>query len=442
MAFCPVAFAASRASLVAALFVIGAFVPVVAPRRWAAVAGGLAVASAIFAIEDSFLARPAGFAIAGLTFFWCMRRAGAAAGETLDAPVRALEPFALWVAMAGVFTAHGAQSAHLHSTLPTVARALVALAVLAAVSSVIGWRSLRRALARVYRGADRELSVRPTIEDVDAPLVTWVAPVDAAIMEGAASASDPYRASRGVVVARVPSDPSVLGGRLRMRARRACGTTILVAAAGALVVPPLDGVAHRPDLATVPTKLPPLPGQCHGKRVELRFVPVAPLRALDIEEIAGRYSQSGIADVAIEPSLEFDERWLDRNRRQLAGEEILRDARKKHVPRDGQMIIVVTDRDMFLRETDWRFAFATREAGIAVVSVARMDPDFPFHAPMTHAPARSGCAAPLRARAFRMITRQVLLGLCSAGTVDDPRSARRHSVMGMSDLDTIDEATY
>jgi hypothetical protein len=41
-----------------------------------------------------------------------------------------------------------------------------------------------------------------------------------------------------------------------------------------------------------------------------------------------------------------------------------------------------------------------------------------------------------------MITRQILLGVWSAETVDDPRSARRRSVMGLSDLDAFDEATY
>jgi hypothetical protein len=103
---------------------------------------------------------------------------------------------------------------------------------------------------------------------------------------------------------------------------------------------------------------------------------------------------------------------------------------------------VVTDRDMFLREVEWRYAFATRESGVAVVSIARMDPLFPLFSPSTYDPAPSDCRAPVRARAFRMITRQILLGVCSAETVDDPRSARRRSVMGLSDLDAFDEATY
>lgn len=97
---------------------------------------------------------------------------------------------------------------------------------------------------------------------------------------------------------------------------------------------------------------------------------------------------------------------------------------------------------MFLRNVDWRFAFATTEGGVAVVSLARMDPSFPLLTPGTYEPAASECRAPLRARAFRMITRQIVENLCAAELVDDPKSARRRAVMSLSDLDAIDEATY
>lgn len=449
VAFWPVAFVSARASLLAAVLISGAFFPVVVPRRWASLAGAAAVVIAVSTIETSFLFRALGFGIAlaaGLLFFWTMRRANASTEERLDAPVHALEPFALWTATAGVVVAHGAQAAHLHATFPNVARVVVIVAFVAAALSIVAWRSLRNAIGRVYRGVDRALRVQRTAEDVNAPLVTDASPIDAAVVEGASPSGGPYRAGEGRVVARVPSDATVLAHRHRMLALQAFGTTILCAAAGGLVVPPLESIAHPPDLATSPAKLPPLPGECRDARVKLRFVPVAPLRVLDVEEIAARYSATGIADAVVERPLAFQDRWLDPNRRQVIGEEILRDAHRQYAPRSDEdhreLMIVVTDRDMFLRDVEWRYAFATRDAGVAVVSLARMDPNFPLLAPMTYEPARAECTAPVRARAFRMITRQVLVGLCAATTVDDPRSARRRSVMGLSDLDAIDEARY
>lgn len=448
LAFCPVAFVASHASLVAALFVIGAFLPLVSKRMWASLIGAGVVLNVTASIETSLLSRPLGFAVAlaaGLTFLWLMRRAHASEERRLDAPVHALEPFALCLAMAGVFVAHGAQAAHLHATFPNVARVLVALAVITAAVSVLAWRGLGIFVGRVYRGNDRELRVRALVDDVDAPLVSELAPsarIDAAIVEHAASATGPYRADEGRVVARVPSDPSALARRHRNLAIQAFGTTLVCAAAIGLVVPPLSNAAHPSDLATASTKLPPLPGKCSGQRVKLRFVPVAPLRVLDIEEIAARYSSADIANVVVEKPFAFQERWLDQGRRQIIGEDVLRDARKQYPPLENEMVIAVTDRDMFLRDVEWRFAFATRDSGVAVVSIARMDPSFPLLAPMTYVPQKAECSALVRARAFKMITRQVLFGLCAAGMADDPRSARRQSVLGMSDLDAIDEATY
>jgi hypothetical protein len=208
------------------------------------------------------------------------------------------------------------------------------------------------------------------------------------------------------------------------------------------VLPTFARVAHRADLASSPAKLPAFPGACRDRPPKLRFVALTPLRVLDIEEIASRYRATGIAEVVVEPPLEVEERWIDRGRHQIAGEDIARAARKRYGAKENALVVVVTDREMFLREVEWRYAFATRDPGVAVVSIARMDPVFPLLSPSTYDPAPNECRATVRARAFRMITRQIVLGACSAETVDDPRSARRRSVMGLSDLDAIGEATY
>jgi hypothetical protein len=445
VAFWPVAFVASGASLASILFIVGAFVSVVGSRRWTALFGAAAVWTAVASIEQTFL--PAHLAVtiaafAGLAFEWLMRRTSEREDAPLDATLRALEPFALWVTMAGVFSAHGAQAAHLHAMFPRIAQALVVVGVICGALSVVAWRTLRAHLARVYAGTDPTRRVRRIADDVDAARVSDVSPIDAAVVEGATHAAGPYRAGEGRPIARVPADASVLRRAYVARIVSAAGTTILCAAALGLVSPPLVTAAHHPDLSASPATLPSLPGRCRGQHVTLRFVPLAPLRALDIEEIASRYRSTGVADVVVERPLEVNELWIDRGRRQIAGEDIAKDARILYGGRENELVVVVTDRDMFLREVDWRYAFATRNDGVAVVSIARMDPSFPLLAPGTYEPARAECSAPLRARAFRMITRQLVLGLCATGTSDDPRSLRRHSVMSLSDLDAIDEATY
>lgn len=445
MAFWPVAFTTSGVSLVAALYIIGAFIPLVVRRKGATTVGSVAVASAVTMIERAFLPYWVALTIGGgvlLLYEWFLRTACDREDEPLDASARALAPFALVLATFGVFTAHGAQVAHLHAMFPRIAEGLVGVAVLAAVASAIVWRALGRVAARVYAGDDPARRVRKVEGDVRAPRLSDVALSDAAIVEGAPRDAGPYRAGEGRAIARVPSDPSVLARRHRRLLGEAIGVALLCTTAIALVLPSFAKVAHRADLASIPTTLPPLPGECRGQRVKLRFVALAPLRVLDVEEIADRYRKTGIAETVVESPLELDTFSIDKTRGQIAGEEITRAARKRYQPRRDELVVVVTDHDMFLRNVDWRYAFATTEGGVAVVSLARMDPNFPLLAPSTYEPAASECRAPVRARAFRMITRQILRNVCSAEMVDDPKSARRRAVMSLSDLDAVDEATY
>jgi hypothetical protein len=445
VAFWPVAYVAAPGSLIAALLIIVAFVPVVAHRRMTDIVGGGAVGYAVSLVARAMLPHYVGLTVGVGALFgyeWLMRRAHEREGDPLDASARLLAPVGLAIAIDGAVIGLGAQAAHLHSTFPLLAQLFASVGVAIAILAVFAWRSIGVDVARAYRGDDGMRRVRKIDDDVDVPRLSDVAPADAAIVEGATRDAGPYRAGEGRPLARVPIDASVMRRIHRWRLGEAIVATLVCVGAGSLTVAPLVKIAHRSDLASSPATLPPLPGECATHPPKLRFVALAPLRVLDIDDIAARYRATRVVDVVVEPPLEVEELWIDRGRHQIAGEDIARAARKKYRADENELVIVVTDRDMFLREADWRFAFATREAGVAVVSIARMDPHFPLFAPGGYDPKPSECPAPVRARAFRMITRQVLFQACSAESVADPRSARRRSVMGLSDLDAIDEATY
>lgn len=188
--------------------------------------------------------------------------------------------------------------------------------------------------------------------------------------------------------------------------------------------------------------LRPLPAACATSRPTLRFVALEPLRVLSVDTIADHYRGSGVVDVGPTRTLVLQDRFVDPARDQLVAEEVADAARGAYRPDAHELVIVVTDRDMYLRTVPWHWAFAYRKDGVAVVSVARMDPSFPWLGASTYRPERPECGVALQARAHKMITRQILFAACDAPQADDPRSARRASVLSLQDLDAIDESVY
>lgn len=374
---------------------------------------------------------------AGLSFARALLAARPHPEPSLDADALALAPAATWMTLCALLTGFGAEATHAHVLVPAFARGTGALAVLLGALALATLARQHRWTRRVYRGEARPLMIAASGAG---PALSHVEGADAAIVVGPATAA-PYRDHRPVV-ARVPADEAVLARRYGALARDAAlafGLALAAFAAGARAE-----VAHG-AAATASKRLPPLDGVCASAPPSLRLVPLTPLRVLDIEEIAAHYRRSGIA-TRVEPPMPFEERFFDAERAQVIAEEILAAAMsRRHVHdtiRTDELVLVVTDRDMHLRETGWRFAFAGRRQGVAVVSLARMDPSFPWPAPAHYARTRPRCTVELEARAFKMITRQLLLELCQAQAVLDPRSARRPSVLGLGDLDEMEEDRY
>jgi hypothetical protein len=97
---------------------------------------------------------------------------------------------------------------------------------------------------------------------------------------------------------------------------------------------------------------------------------------------------------------------------------------------------------MYLRARDWRYAFAAREDRFAVISLARMDPAFPWSAGVSYVATAAACNVELQTRAYKMMTRQIAFAGLGAETSDDPRSIRRSTLLSRAELDRIDESVW
>lgn len=413
-----------------------------ASSRPAVARAGLALAAVVVAIPAHAAVPEAivGGPLAGLAFAHALRETRLRAGAPLDADARALAPVAVWLAGASVVVRIGAERGHLHVVVPQAALAGAALGLALAVLGAIAFARHHAWIAAVYRGGIPGLRVGPPPHaDDPAPRLADAGPCDAALVLSS-DASGPYRAgAERIVVARVPERAAPL----LTRARHALLAAAAAAAAALLALSaqagPLPARAHRED---PPAALPPLPAACATARPTLRFVALEPLRSVDARAIAARYRESGVAAVAGVATLPLDPALEDPGRKQLMAEKVASAVRRAHPPREGELVVALTDRDMYMLGAEWRYAFAYRTAGIAVVSVARMDPEFPWVEGGAYVPEPAPCTARLRARAFKMITRQVLFAACAAPAEVDPTSARRASVLSLEDLDAIDEARY
>lgn len=458
-AFWPLAFVGARAlnagdaRIVAFAVILGSLVAssVTRARSRSVAGGGIILASVVVGLA-SFAAARASFLQLGPTAAFVLAVAsalGAAlsfsrtlvvtrafAEPSLDADALALAPAATWLFLCSLLTRFGAEATHVHVLVPALAHAVAVIASLLAAIAVVTLARQRAWTARVYRGEAPPLAV--SVASDGSPPLSHVEGADAAVVIGG-EALDPYRRHRPSI-ARVPPNPEILVGRYTTRARAAA--LALAGGLGALLGGAHAGAVHRLDDTSSPRRLPTFPARCAAAPPKLRFVPLAPLTLVDVEEIAARYRRAGV-EARVDAPLAFDERFRDPQRGQLIAEELVRAGFASHAPRDPrELVVVLTDGDMFTRSKPWRFAFALMADRLAVVSLARMDPSFPWLSPRSYTPRRPACAVDLRARAFKMITRQLVLRVCAAPPADDGHSVRRASVLSLADLDAIEEDNY
>jgi hypothetical protein len=355
----------------------------------------------------------------------------------LDADVLAVPFVAAWLAVAAILVRVGVETSHRHVMAP-VALVFAGCALLLACAAMVVLAAQLRQVRAIYRG---DLpGVRVFASDAPGPALADVGGIDAAL---GPSVDGPYRGQR-VALARVPSTSSALVDRYRSGLRRAVGATTGAGLALLGLVSGLPARAHAVQLAPPPVRA--LPGACATKKPVVRFAALSPLRVLELASIEDRYR--GMVEIGPRAELAAHPSDFDVERGQWDGDRVLERARDQLGSRPDEYWIVVTDRDLFLPPVaflpavPWRYAFAVRREGIALVSVARMDPAFPWTAPSTWSPAPAACDHTMRTRAYKMITREIVTGTCRAPGVEDPTSVRRTSILSLDELDAIDETNF
>jgi hypothetical protein len=365
---------------------------------------------------------------AGAGFRAALRSFASANPEALDARARPAVWTALFLTIVALLTRIGSTVGHLHLVLPQLSLVGAAAAVCLAGVATGAFFAQARWTRRLYRNEASPLSVGPLPRDVDLEAVPPLSEGenDAAICADP-TRHGPYR-ERAFALARVPSSDTLITryARTTRIAAATCSASVL-----GLFVWPHASAAHSAEIASVPTVLPrPACFQGAGWPT-VRFVALEPLKLVDIERVADRYRRAGLRDVRVEKPLQLEERFVDRRRHQLDAERIAEAAAREHpltkpLPWWQQdVVIVLTDRDMFVPATLWPYALATAHADVVVISLARLDPAFPLVATETYEPEPPACAATLHERAYKMITHRIAMS-CGAG---------RYYFDGLSHLD-------
>jgi len=195
---------------------------------------------------------------------------------------------------------------------------------------------------------------------------------------------------------------------------------VLSIACVSLAMPSLDGMASNNK---------PSPEVC-----TIYLVPIGSFSSPPLIELIAYYRQIyGVVMDVLAP-VPVEAVAIDRGRRQLIAEEAVELVKQFYPDLAGDpsaLFLGLTDHDMYIRGKNWRFAFAYRTQGrFAVVSTFRMNP-VTFNRPPD--------MKLLRTRLRKMITKQ--LGLYYFGL---PQRSDRHSalfgpIMGLDDLDSVDE---
>jgi predicted Zn-dependent protease len=166
----------------------------------------------------------------------------------------------------------------------------------------------------------------------------------------------------------------------------------------------------------------------------LYLVPIGRLTAVSIDEVGSHYRDRFGIDVVTLPLLTLDRTSYDPQRDQLIAEELVAQLKRgypEHARNPRAVIIALTDGDIYIRSSDWQFAFSYREDGrFGVLSAARMNPAR-FHEPPDD--------ELLRRRFRKMLTKSVGILFFGLETNDDPKSVLYGNVLGLEELDGMGE---
>jgi hypothetical protein len=164
------------------------------------------------------------------------------------------------------------------------------------------------------------------------------------------------------------------------------------------------------------------------------LVRLGPPRSVSIDELPGYYRTRLGLGVETLPTLPLEAGIFDPRRSQHIAEELIA-VMKRRLPRlagdPTAVVIGITEADMYIRAYDWRFAFNYRgDERFAVISTARMTPWLY---------RLRGNEYLLHTRLRKMVSKNLALMVYRLPLSQDPTSLFYGGVMGVSDLDLIQE---
>lgn len=171
-----------------------------------------------------------------------------------------------------------------------------------------------------------------------------------------------------------------------------------------------------------------MPREC--QRVgRIAFTAVEPLTTVTIEAVATRYRAVYGVPVDVLPAVpEAVARPAWNTERGQFEVSALATAVARHHrlgPPDA-WVIAITDIDLFWKERQWRYSFSTWSSPVGIVSTARTEPG----------EARSS------SRLYKLISRMLAETYCGLERGGPNDSLLRPTLMGLEDLDAIDETVW
>lgn len=173
----------------------------------------------------------------------------------------------------------------------------------------------------------------------------------------------------------------------------------------------------------------------HGSG-QIVLIPLGNITKSELQDLADYFQKKYEIKSEIKPNMQIPAYAYDPSRKQLIAEEIMRSLIDKYrKPNNGSstILIGITNRDMYIREMDWRYAFGYRDTNlnVAVLSNARMNDAF-FGGPNTS-------KALQQSRLRKMTSKYIGLLYYRLPQSSDPRSVMYNNIMSPYDLDNMRE---
>ena len=167
---------------------------------------------------------------------------------------------------------------------------------------------------------------------------------------------------------------------------------------------------------------------------KIYFAAVGEMRSVHLDVLQAYYKQRYDLTVEILPPIGLEPMVVDERRRQLIAEELIELMKRRypeHARSPQSILIGITEGDMYIREVNWRFAFARRDGDrFAIVSSARMDPVSFGFLPDEEL---------LQTRLRKMLSKNIGIMYYKLPQKSDRRSVMFGPILGIDDLDSMGE---